>query len=127
MSSALNTPQAVKEALQEIPPDQQQPTFNAPWEAQAFALTLALHKKGLFSWHEWSETLGAEIKVAQAKGDPDLGGTYYHHWLSALECLIQKKGITDQITLQHYQEAWHRAAHRTPHGEPIVLLAEDRA
>ncbi len=123
----LNTRPAttITEALAGIPSDQQAPTFNEPWEAQAFAITVAMHRRGAFSWNEWAETLGEQIRLAQASGDPDLGTTYYLHWLAALEKLVQKKGIADQGTLNLYQEAWHRAAHRTPHGEPIELQPED--
>lgn len=116
---------AIPESLVGIPTSQQDPTFNEPWEAHAFAITVAMHRRGVFSWNEWAETLSEQIKLAQANGDPDLGGTYYLHWLAALENLVQKKGIADQGTLNLYQEAWHRAAHRTPHGEPIELLPED--
>ncbi len=112
-------------ALADIPSNQQDPTFNEPWEAQAFAITVAMHRRGAFSWNEWAETLGEQIRLAQAHGDPDLGATYYLHWLAALEKLVLKKGIADQGTLSLYQEAWHRAADRTPHGEPIELLPED--
>ena len=69
--------------------------FREPWEAQAFAMALALHKRGLFTWPEWAATLGDEIKRAQAAGDPDTGATYYRHWLDALERLVTEKGIAD--------------------------------
>ena len=58
------------------------PVFREPWEAQAFAMALALHQRGVFTWPEWAATLGAEIKRAQADGDPDTGETYYRHWLA---------------------------------------------
>jgi nitrile hydratase accessory protein len=70
-----------------IPRDAEGPVFREPWEAQAFAMTLALHRRGLFTWPEWAAALGAEIKRAQAAGDPDTGETYYRHWLNALETL----------------------------------------
>lgn len=127
MSSALKPTQQPPDALKVIPSDQQSPTFNEPWEAQAFAITLALHKRGVFTWNEWAETLGAEIKAAQATGDPDLGDTYYHHWLAATERIVQKKGIANQSTLASYKDAWHKAADRTPHGQPIVLDPKDLA
>lgn len=125
MTLATISTASVPEALAAIPPDQQNPTFSEPWEAQAFAITVALHRRGLFSWNEWAQTLGEQIRLAQASGDPDLGTTYYRHWLAAIEKLVQKKGIADQRTLARYQEGWHRAAHRTPHGEPIELLQQD--
>ena len=108
-----------------IPTDAEGPVFREPWEAQAFAMTLALHKRGLFTWPEWAAALAAEIKRAQAAGDPDLGDTYYHHWLNALERIVAAKGITDPATLARYHDAWDHAADRTPHGQPIELRSDD--
>ena len=109
----------------EIPRDAEGPVFREPWEAQAFALTLTLQKRGLFTWGEWAQTLGEEIRRAQAAGDPDTGETYYRHWLAALERIVARKGVTDDAALTRYREAWDHAADRTPHGQPIELRAED--
>src|SRR6266851_5838816 len=65
--------------------------FREPWEAQAFAMAVALHERGLFGWSEWTALLGDEIKRAQASGDHDTGETYYRHWLAAIE-LRRRKG-----------------------------------
>ena len=70
--------------------------FREPWEAQAFAMTLALYDRGLFTWPEWAAILADEIKRAQAAGDPDTGETYYRHWLNALERVVATKGVTEQ-------------------------------
>jgi nitrile hydratase accessory protein len=113
------------EAVPGIPRDAEGPVFKEPWEAQAFAMTLALHERGAFTWPEWATTLGEEIKRAQAAGDPDTGETYYHHWLNALERLVAEKGLSDRATLQRYHDAWDHAADRTPHGTPIELRPED--
>jgi nitrile hydratase accessory protein len=112
-------------AVPSIPCDAEGPVFREPWEAQAFAMALALHARGLFTWPEWAATLGAEIKKAQAAGDPDTGETYYRHWLATLERLVAEKGATDAATLHRYYHAWDNAADRTPHGTAIVLRPED--
>ena len=103
------------------PRDEAGPVFREPWEAQAFAMTLALHERGLFSWPEWAEALAAQIAAAQAAGDADLGDTYYRHWLTALEKIVAAKGASSPQELTHYRRAWHRAADRTPHGQPIEI------
>jgi nitrile hydratase accessory protein len=108
-----------------IPCDAEGPVFREPWEAQAFALALALHERGVFTWGEWAARLGAEIKRAQSAGDPDLGDTYYRHWLATLEGLLAEKSVADAAALARYAEAWKSAAARTPHGTPIVLEAGD--
>ena len=119
---------AARRAAQEvasIPRDTGGPLFREPWEAQAFAMALALHERGIFTWPEWAATLGAEIKRAQTAGDPDTGDTYYLHWLNALERLVAEKGVTTGETLHRYKHAWEHACERTPHGKPIELKADD--
>ena len=116
---------AAAAALPELPRDADGPVFREPWEAQAFAMTVALYRRGLFAWTEWAAALAEEIKRAQAQGDPDRGDTYYRHWLAALERLVAEKGIADAASLARYRDAWDHAADRTPHGQPIELRAED--
>lgn len=113
------------EAVPSIPRNAEGPVFREPWEAQAFAMTLALYDRGLFTWPEWAAMLGAEIKRARDGGDPDTGETYYRHWLNALERIVAEKGVADAPTLARYYKAWDHAADRTPHGMPIELRAED--
>ena len=97
-----------------LPRDDSGPVFKAPWEAQAFALALALHERGAFG-------------RAQAAGDPDTGDTYYQHWLDALETLVIDKGLADAQRLHALEHAWVAAADRTPHGQPIELNDAERA
>jgi nitrile hydratase accessory protein len=114
-------------AVPGLPHDSDGPVFRAPWQAHAFAMALALHERGLFTWGEWAATLAEEIRRAQAAGDPDAGDTYYHHWLAALERLAAEKAAADPAALARCRAAWDRAALRTPHGTPIVLEAGDFA
>ncbi len=112
-------------AIPGIPRDMRGPVFREPWEARAFAMALAMHESGLFTWTEWAAILGEEIRRAQAAGDPDTGETYYRHWLAALERIAAAKGVTTPEALARYHDAWDHAADRTPHGAPIELRAED--
>ena len=114
-------------AVPDIPCDAEGPVFREPWEAQAFAMALALHERGVFTWTEWAATLAEEIKRAQSAGDPDTGETYYQHWLATLERLVSAKGVATSDALHHYRDAWDHAADRTPHGKPIELRPEDFA
>lgn len=101
------------------------PVFREPWEAEAFAMTLALHERGLFTWFEWSRALAAQISAAPAGGDADVGDTYYRHWLAALETLVAAKGVSSIDELARYRSAWELAAERTPHGQPVELEPQD--
>ncbi len=108
------------------PRDEAGPVFKEPWEAQAFALTLKLYEAGHFTWREWAEALGAEIKAAQARGDPDLGDTYDRHWLAALEHLAAEKGLVPAGDLAARKAAWRQAYLDTPHGQPVALGAKQK-
>jgi len=114
-------------AVPDIPVDADGPVFREPWEAQAFAMTLALYAKGLFAWSEWAAMLGQTIKAAQAAGDPDTGATYYRHWLVTLERMVAEKSLSTAQDLVSYRDAWEHAAARTPHGQPIELQEGDFA
>jgi nitrile hydratase accessory protein len=92
--------------------------FAAPWQAQAFAMTLSLSERGVFTWTEWACALAAEIGRA-----PDR--EYYQQWLAALETLVTAKGVSTESELHRYRQGWGKAAHRTPHGAPIVLSEGD--
>lgn len=107
-----------------LPRDADGPVFNAPWEAQAFAMTLSLHERGEFSWKEWAETLAAVIGEVRQRFDPDTGEHYYRHWLTALERLAARKGLVTETMLLERRRQWEEAARRTPHGEPIQLPAD---
>ena len=106
-----------------MPSDDAGPVFAAPWQAQAFGLTLALYERGCFTWHEWARTLGDEIAGARLRGEPDGGDRYYERWLAALERLAVEKGLASPGELLERKQAWDRAARATPHGKPIVLSA----
>ncbi len=110
------------DALLPIARDGDGPIFNEAWEAQAFAMVLALHEAKLFSWSEWTAALAREIAAGPQAGDAD--DSYYRRWLAALERMVVEQGATSRQMLEARRAAWARAAEATPHGEAI-LLAND--
>ena len=97
-----------------LPRDADGPVFAEPWEAQAFAMAVKLNEAGVFTWGEWAETLGAELKAQPQR-------PYYESWLAALERLVEAKGVMTAPERLARVDAWDRAAKATPHGQPIVL------
>lgn len=97
------------------------PVFQAPWEAQAFALAVSLHERGAFTWKEWADTLAGDIAEVSARGEPDTGEDCYRHWLTALERIVAAKGLVAAPALEERRHEWEVAAHRMPHGQPIEL------
>jgi len=115
------------DALPALPRDGDGPLFAEPWQAQAFAMAVRLQEQGHFTWTEWCAAMNEQILAAQACGDPDLGNTYYDHWLAALEKLAVEKGLATRSELETRRDAWDRAHQATPHGEPVSLDAAARS
>jgi nitrile hydratase accessory protein len=123
----LTPSDALARQLPGLPRDSAGPVFGAPWQAHAFALVLALHERGLFTWPEWAAALAGAIQRADGGGAPDTGERYYDHWLEALESLVLSRGLARSDTLHALEHAWQAAAERTPHGQPVVLSAAETA
>lgn len=119
----MTTAETAFGTLPALPRDADGPLFREPWEAHAFALAVRLAEAGYFHWSEWVEALSQEIRTAQTHGDPDLGDTYYQHWLKALERLCTAKGLVSAEGLAQRLEAWRQAYASTPHGQPVELAA----
>lgn len=100
----------------ETPPTEPDRPFAAPWQAQAFGLTVALHQAGLFTWPDWAQTLGAELR-----GGAFDGSDYWDRWLAALERLVADRTGTAPADLTALADRWQAAARATPHGQPIRL------
>jgi nitrile hydratase accessory protein len=109
-----------------LPHDERGPVFAEPWQAQAFALAVQLSTAGHFTWTEWTTALGAQLRAAAERGEPDDGSRYFEHWLAALEQLVTEKKLTDLTALSARKEAWIDAYRHTPHGQPVELGATFR-
>lgn len=88
--------------------------FDEPWQAQLFALTVALNEAGHFTWSDWTAVFGPLIQHADA-------GSYWNIWSDALIALLEQSGIADAQEVQTLTERWQAAARATPHGTPIEL------
>ncbi|MDD9909468.1 MAG: nitrile hydratase accessory protein [Ahrensia sp.] len=110
----LSRPDAGWRNLDGIPLDEHDPVFEEPWQAQAFAMTVALFEAGHFTWEQWAQALGNAITA-----DPD--ATYWTSWQVALETMVARCGLTDATLIETRTQQWHEAAARTPHGEAIEL------
>jgi nitrile hydratase accessory protein len=109
-----------------LPHNEEGPVFAEPWQAQAFAIAVQLSAAGHFTWTEWTTALGAQLRAAAERGEPDDGSRYFEHWLAALEQLVTEKKLTDPIALSERKEAWADAYRHTPHGQPVELGAKFR-
>lgn len=110
-NSLLDTPGLPRSA-------QGAPVFAEPWQAQAFALTVHLHERGVFDWREWAACLSRRV---HEEGRAQDGSDYFEAWVGALCDLLEQKGVADAATVLDMQLSWQRAAIATPHGQPIEL------
>jgi len=95
-----------------------EPVFPEPWAAEAFAMTVHLHERGLFTWSEWAKTLSREL---HQPGRAEDGSDYFDCWVAALSAILVKLGVADADMILDLQKSWQRAAEATPHGKPIEL------
>lgn len=67
--------------------------FEAPWQARAFGMAVALHEQGIFKWQEFQQHLIAAIKGWEASADEGAEYQYYERWLEALQTLLKEKNL----------------------------------
>ncbi|MEM6588819.1 MAG: nitrile hydratase accessory protein [Pseudomonadota bacterium] len=93
--------------------------FEEPWQAQVMAMADTLIKTGHVDANIWAETLGAALRLAEAKGAPDTTDTYYSCVLQALEQVTEPSISAAERRARRAE--WEEAYHRTPHGHPVTL------
>ena len=97
-----------------VPGLEAEPVFREPWQAQAFAMAVALHERGAFDWDEWAAALTSELER-----DAD----YWPAWMRALERMMAERDVATGAEVDARTQAWREAADATPHGKPILLKA----
>jgi len=88
--------------------------FEAPWEARAFGLAVALNEQGLYPWTEFSGNLAETIATAESASESSV---YYERWLATLEqtlldqALVTQEELDNQMVLQALHDAHHDHSH----------------
>ncbi|GGX54624.1 nitrile hydratase accessory protein [Tateyamaria omphalii] len=98
-----------------------EPSFEAPWHAQLFALTVHLNEAGHFAWPDWAARFGATLKRHGLAKELNGGDDYFIVWLETLEALMTETGAAEATALSDMRAAWEAAYMRTPHGQPVTL------
>lgn len=83
--------------------------FDAPWQARAFGLAVALNAAGLYPWRDFSAELARRIAEAERTGAPS---GYYERWLASLEALVIGHGL---VTPGEIHQRVERIAHDEAH------------
>jgi len=97
------------------------PAFAEPWMAQAFACTVHLSRRGLFTWNEWVDVFSTEIKTHPQQSGEAANAAYYRQWQAALETMVGLKRAASTAEISERQETWRKAYLNTPHGQPVEL------
>jgi nitrile hydratase accessory protein len=117
----LNTPDFARQMANspQLPKSAEgDPVFAEPWQAEAFAMTVRLQERGVFSWSEWAEALSQELYRPGRRAD---AGDYYECWVAALTRLVSELSIASMQDIDRLTSSWQRAAEATPHGQAIRL------
>lgn len=97
--------------------------FEEPWQAELFALTVALSDSGAFDWSDWTAAFGATLKRHGAARELDGRGDYWAAWLETLETLLDAAGSATEAEAHQMRHRWEAAYLSTPHGKPVRLGA----
>lgn len=87
---------ATMDAKNALPRENGELVFQAPWEARAFGLAVALNEKDLYEWREFSSQLTSEIATAEQSNNPS---SYYARWVASLEELLIDRGLISREQL----------------------------
>ena len=123
MNLPENGEQRLRSSLPERLLEDGRPVFAEPWQAQAFAMTLDLYNRGLFSWSEWTDILSEQLSTDTTAGEDPGATSYYSDWLVALERLVSSKTAIRPDLLTQLKQRWEHAYRTTPHGEKVTLQA----
>ena len=101
---------ATMEAKNALPRENGELVFQAPWEARAFGLAVALNEQDLYEWREFSSQLASEIADAEQNNNPS---DYYARWVASLEELLIDRGLIsrEQLDVRTAEYAIHDDHH----------------
>lgn len=99
MTDDGNTAAATLAELPLMPRDDDGPVFSEAWQADAFAVVVALLEDQTITANEWAKQLGAALQAAESRGETDTGRRYYDHWLTALENIVVAKRLANRDDL----------------------------
>jgi nitrile hydratase alpha subunit/nitrile hydratase accessory protein len=95
------------------------PTFEAPWQARAFAVAVALTEDR--PWETFQHRLAEEVGRDEDADHADPESAYYEQWLRALERFVVEEGLLDPATVEARTvefDAGDRNAHEFVDGDP---------
>ncbi|MBD2428839.1 nitrile hydratase accessory protein [Phormidium sp. FACHB-1136] len=93
--------------------------FKRSWEQVAFALAIALSKKGHYEWEDFRKNLISTIDEWESEHNlDDPTWDYYQRWYTVLEKLVIDTGLVDKTELETKLSTLLDCA--SAHDEPIL-------
>lgn len=116
MTRRIDRKTADAEKTASLPRQNGELVFEAPWEARAFGLAVALCERGAYEWRDFSAALAARSAAAEHENNPS---GYYVRWVASLEDLAVEKGLVARGQLaartSEYASGFHEGHdHATP-------------
>jgi len=99
-------------------PDFDEQSFDTPWQATLFAITIRTSQAGHFSWTEWGERFSAGLA---RHGDTLTSEAYFQTWIDTFCELLGSKLAIDEANVRATMEDWRRSYLVTPHGQSVEL------
>lgn len=82
-------------------------TFDAPWQARAFGVAVALHEREGRDFSRFQERFVERIQSTDPEAMQDgVEATYYERWLEALEELLVEEGLVSEAELDRRAAAF---------------------
>lgn len=111
------------------------PAFDAPWQAEAFALVVALNESGHLPWSDWAAAFARQLAADTDGGAPDSpvlfcgpgdagdrgrNARYWRAWTLALESICRERGWAGPLQLGAHREAVRAYRRRVSGNSPLV-------
>ena len=68
-----------------------EPTFDAPWQAKAFAMAIKLYEADWYTWQQWADKLSENIAEFERKQQIKTSDDYYGVWQQTLEQMVDER------------------------------------
>jgi len=103
MADAVDRDVANMQGSEALPRKNGELVFEAPWQARALGMAVALSNQGLYPWDDFKYHLIAEVAEASERAGESAdspAAAYYTSWLEALEHTLLDKGICSPEELE---------------------------
>jgi nitrile hydratase accessory protein len=95
--------------------------FEKPWQLRAFAIAVVAYNGGHYEWSEFQLSLAESIRRWE-DGGGEVPWSYYAHWLSALEDVLDPDNLDSlDARTQTVLETPANRNHHEAHWKPVAI------